>query len=167
MSNVYWIAINNILNISKSIQTFIQLYIFRKAGEFYSGNELLPVYDWSPKVKKPIEIFEILIKPAEDATTCKILPHCISHNVCFLVDATHLKSQNDWKSDDMGSWKNNGVQHLPFVLQDEMVYSADEIQSECDGKLYTMKRIYFKNKSSPDVREIVSFLEGTVIVFLW
>ena len=65
----------------------------------------------------------------------------------------------------MGSWKNNGVQHLPFVLQDKKVYSADEIQSECGGELYTMKRIYYKNKSSPDVRKIVSFLEGTVIVF--
>ena len=88
--------------------------------------------------------------------TCKIAPHCISHNVCFLVDATHLKSQNDWKSNDMGSWKSNGVQHLQFALQDE-VYSAGEMQSECDEKLYTMKRVYYKNKSSPDIRKIVCF----------
>ncbi len=122
------------------------------------------MYDWLPKDKTPIEIFEILIKPAEDATTCKIVPHCIPHNVCFLMDATRLKSQNDWKSDDMGTWKNNGVQHLPFVLQDDNVYSADEIQSECGGESYTMKRIYYKNKSSPDVKKIVSILEGNVLL---
>ena len=120
------------------------------------------MYDWLDKT--PIEIFEILIKPAEDVTTCKIVPHCISHNVCFLMDATRLKSQSDWKSDDMGTWKNNGVQHLPFVLQDDNVYSADEIQNECGGESYTMKRIYYKNKSSPDVKKIVSILEGNVLL---
>ena len=99
------------------------------------------MYDWSPKAKTPTEIFETLLKPDEDGRTCKMVPNCISHNVCFLVDVTHLKSKNDWKSDEMGAWKNNAVQHLQFVLQDNDVYLADEIQSKCEGEPYTMKWI--------------------------
>ena len=56
----------------------------RNVGEFYNGKETLPVFDWNPKAKTPIEIFHILMKPAEDLTTCKCVPSLISHNACFL-----------------------------------------------------------------------------------
>ena len=140
-----------------------QIFFFaRNVGEFYNGRETLPVFDWNPKAKTPIEIFHILMKPAEDLTTCKSVPSLISHNVCFLLDVRNLASKNDWKSDDMGSWKNNGVQHLHYhVGQDEDVSLENHENREKAGKMFTMKRIYYRNNSSPDVKKIVSLIEGT------
>ena len=101
------------------------------------------------------------MKPAEDLTTCKSVPSLISHNVCFLLDVRNLASKNDWKSDDMGSWKNNGVQPFRYhVGQDEDVVVDNDENTKKAGKMFTMKRIYYKNNSSPDVKKIASFLEG-------
>lgn len=102
------------------------------------------------------------MKPAEDVTTCKSVPSLISHNVCFLLDVRNLASKNDWKSDDMGSWKNNGAQHLRYHVgqnNEDVILENDESKEKA-GKMFTMKRIYYKNNSSPDVKKIASFLEG-------
>lgn len=78
------------------------------------------------------------------------------------MDKESLQSSNDWKSDDMGSWRNNGVQYFNMGMQGESVFylteGDDEIQ---DGIIhYTIKRTYYKNKSSKDLRKIVSVLVG-------
>ena len=133
--------------------------IFRNIGQLYDEKELLPVYNWSPKDKAPIDIVQILLKPNDEDRTCKVVPNCISHNVCFLLDMTSLQSENDWKSDDMGSWRNYGTQQYPYVLIDNKVYLADD-QVVGDVEKYTLKRTYYKNNSSPDVKKIVSMLKG-------
>ena len=87
--------------------------------------------------------------------------------MCFLVDKKSLQSGNDWKSDDMGSWRNNGVQHFHLGMQGESVFymdGDDEMQDNVNQ--YTLKRTYYKNKSSPDLRKIVSFLEGELVNWL-
>ena len=87
------------------------------------------------------------MKPAEDLTTCKSVPSLISHNVCILLDVRNLASKNDWKSDDMGSWKNNGVQHFRYhVGQDKDVIVENDENRKKAGKMFTMKRsrIYYK-----------------------
>ena len=145
----------------QSINIMTCVYFLRNVGEFYNGKETLPVFDWNPEEKTPIEIFDILMKPAEELTTCTSVPSLISHNACFLLDVRNLPSKNDWKSDDMGSWKNNGVQHLRYhVGEDEDVILETEESREKAGTIVTMKRIYYKNNSSPDVKKIASFLEG-------
>ena len=57
----------------------------------------------------------------------------------------------------MGAWKNNGVQRqiLPTPKSEE---AFEENPNPCAE--HSMKRIYLKNKSSPDLKKIVSFLEG-------
>ena len=101
------------------------------------------------------------MKPAEDLTTCKTGPSSIKHNVCFLLDVRNLSSKNDWKSGDMGSWKNNGVQHLRYhVGQDEGVILQNDENNEKPGQSFTMKRVYYNNNSSSDVKKIASCLEG-------
>lgn len=40
---------------------------------------------------------------------CQRVPITVSHNVAFLVDVTKLDDPGDISSDDMGVWKNNGV----------------------------------------------------------
>ncbi len=119
----------------------------------------MPVFDWANKIKTPIEILNILLKPTDSRTTCSSVPNNIAHNVCFLVDKESLQSSNDWKSDDMGSWRNNGVQNFHLGMQGESVFYLEGDDATQDGiSQYTLKRTYYKNKSSPDLRKIVSFL---------
>ena len=86
----------------------------------------------------------------------KVSPHNISHNVSFLLDTSGLESKNDWKCDDMGAWKNNKVQRIQLDIEP----GGDVIPVDNSHEGYTLKRVYYKNKSSPDLRKIVSFLPG-------
>ena len=149
---------------STKIHNFYTHNIFRNIGELYDGKELLPVYDWNPKDKSPIDIVQILLKPNDEDRTCKVVPNCISHNVCSLPDTTSLQSENDWKGDDIGSWRNNGIQQYPYVLIDNNMYLANEVVG--DFEKYTLNRTYYKNISSPDVKKIVSTLKGMTINFI-
>jgi hypothetical protein len=66
----------------------------------------------------------------------------------------------DWKCDDMGSWKNNGVRRQQLATHDiELLRKYAK-----KNRVYTLKRMYFKNTSSPDLKKYASFVEG--IIFL-
>ena len=115
----------------------------------YNEDANIPVYDWCSTIKSVRDILPILLKPPELKRTCSRVPTAVSHNVCFLLDTSKLNRHEDWKCDDMGSWRNNGVQNhlLPF----EIGGSVEE---------HALRRIYLKNKSSSDLKKIVTFLEG-------
>lgn len=135
-----------------------------QVGELHKGRENLPVFSWRKNVISPLEILEELLKPRNNGTTCSAVPRNISHNVCFMVDVDSLKSSNDWKSDDMGVWKNNGVQYFRMGMENDAVFQIDEDDVLEDGiNHYIIKRTYYKNKSSPDLRKIVSILQGKII----
>ena len=135
-----------------------------QVGELYKGRENLPVFSWRKNVISPLEILEELLKPRNNGTTCSAVPSNISHNVCFMVDVDSLKSCNDWKSDDMGVWKNNGVQYFRMGMENDAVFQIDKNDVLADGiNHYVIKRTYYKNKSSPDLRKIVSILLGKII----
>ena len=106
----------------------------------------------------------ILLQPVQDDLLCKAVPQNISHNVCFLLKSSLLKSGNDWKSDDLGVWKNNGVQYHKFFLsKDGKLFhlGKNEVRhNDEDGATYNAKRVYFKNKQSTDLKKCVTFIEG-------
>ncbi len=136
------------------------LMAFRLPGQHYNGDESLPVYEWTTTIKCPAEILEILLKPIDDTLVCRKVPTAIRHNVCFLLDRSSLKSENDWKCDDLGSWKNNGVQRHRFCLDEGEVLPVDVDDPLQEGIKYIVKRTYFKNNSAPDLKKCASFIEG-------
>ncbi|CAB4040557.1 Hypothetical predicted protein [Paramuricea clavata] len=87
----------------------------RNAGDPYKGDHSLPVYQWGSENTSSGDVLKILLKPVEEALLCKKPPKSVSHNVCFLLDTTLLKSSNDWKCDDLGSWKHNEFPNLIFL----------------------------------------------------
>lgn len=101
----------------------------------YNEDASIPVYEWTSSIKNVQEILPILLKPPELAKTCIRVPTAVSHNLCFVLDTSKLKRHEDWKCDDMGSWKNNGVQHHILANPYGIVGSLEE---------YALKRIYFK-----------------------
>lgn len=72
----------------------------------------MPVYQWN-KPNHTYKVYEIaqaiLENSANDAKVCLRTPTNIQHNCTFLVDQSELRSRDDLKADDCGSWKNNGV----------------------------------------------------------
>jgi hypothetical protein len=91
---------------------------------------------------------------------------CISHNVCFLLDVRNMASKNDRKSDNMGLWKNSVQCHRYHVGQDEDFILKNDDNSKKGGQPLIMKQIYYKNNSSPDVKKIVSLLEGMYYIIV-
>ena len=54
-----------------------------------------------------------------------------------------LQSGNDWKSDDMGSWQNNGVQHFHLGMQDDSVFYLDGDDEMQDNIRILQEQIVF------------------------
>ena len=90
------------------------------------------------------------------------VPNNIKHDVSFVIDTSRLKSQSDWKCDDMGAWRNNGVRKSCFQHKNGIISAVEKDKSHCSDPTHTLVRIYFQNRTSPDLKKLVSFLEGNV-----
>lgn len=105
-----------------------------------------------------------LLKPCPPERICQVIPTNVSHNVTFILDVSTCNSWDDWKCDDMGAWKNNGVKKNTFSHKDGNIEAA--AQGDVDNTtMYTLVRIYYKNKTSPDLRKYVSYIEGKSHIF--
>ena len=60
----------------------------------------------------------------------------------------------------MGAWRNNGVKRKESSAEANGSNGIETMQ----GNVYTLRRMYFKNISSPDLKKYVSYIEGSVIV---
>ena len=110
----------------------------------------------------PREAVEILLAPLQEGKFCKTTPRAIQHNVTFLVDRTHLKHEDDIKSDDMGAWRNNGVHKYRFPLDEkgDLYQLDDDDVPATEWVMYNLKRFYYKNKSSPDLNKYFYVIPG-------
>lgn len=124
-----------------------------------------PVFAWR---REPLKFEQSREYDAE--RLCVSQPVNVSHNVTFLIDNAKVKDPNDLKCDDMGAWKHSGtckrccqvklnkdgkVKHVIFK----------ENESEVRGiNTYTLKRMYYVNRSSSDVRKVMYALEGKFVV---
>lgn len=110
----------------------------------------------------PREAVQVLLAPLQEGSMCKTTPRAIQHNVTFLVDRKHLKHEDDIKSDDMGAWRNNGVHKYRFAMDEEGdLYQRDEDDIPVSHwAIYRLKRLYYKNKSSPDLKKHFYVIQG-------
>ena len=97
---------------------------------------------------------------------CVSQPVNVAHNVTFLVDNLKVKNKDDIKCDDMGAWIHNGSPKRCFKVErnehgkvEKIVHEAYNSKIE-HPNIYTLKRVYYVNKASRDVRKIVSTLQG-------
>lgn len=93
----------------------------------------------------PREAVQILLASSlQEGNFCKTTPRAIQHNVTFLVDRTHLKHEDDIKSDDMGAWRNKGVLKYRFAMDEDSgdLYQLDEDDiPAADWAIYRLKRL--------------------------
>ena len=128
----------------------------------YNDNVETPVFEWTSKVKSVQEVLPVLLMQPDFQRTCTRVPNMIADDVCFLLDTSNLPTHEDWKCDDMGCWKNNGVQHhvIPTPISDKEPFIS------CERSEHHIKRIYLKNKSSPDLKKYITVLESKLRNFL-
>ena len=104
---------------------------------------------------------EVLLGSYEPECLCTPKPLMISNNVTFLISEANFKNVNDIVYDEMGAFKYKGSPLKRFDLE-HSARSLKMMPSEANGSnLYTFKRIYYDNKSSPDLLKIVSTVINT------
>lgn len=110
------------------------------------------------------ELIRILLKEHSKEHLCVAPPINVAHNVAFLIENAKMKKLDDLKCDDMGAWIHTGSPKLSAKLIYDRKGAIDEIiRIGNDDDLgthdsLTLKRIYYVNKSSNDVRKIISTL---------
>ncbi|XP_028410639.1 uncharacterized protein LOC114533331 [Dendronephthya gigantea] len=138
----------------------------------YHDDALTPVFSWKKNAFSAECLVNILLNEHESSTLCVSTPINIAHNVTFLIDNSKIKMKEDIKCDDMGVWLHTGSPKKSFrvlrknsgkISQITSVISTSDELTQGQAQLVTLKRVYYVNKSSADLRKIISTLEGTLL----
>ena len=82
--------------------------------KYYHGNLNLPILATSKKGYGKEQIVQILFNPQFDSRyLCSDHPTLVKNNTAFVIN---LKSKDDVRADDMGTWKCTGSRILPFYI---------------------------------------------------
>lgn len=119
----------------------------------------MPIFSWSIEPYDCRDIVEILLNDFDESYLCTSQPINVAHNVSFLVNTALLKRKDDLYCDDMGSWIHKGTPSKSFGI------TSDKLMVTCSSKNDTvpqlvLRRQYYRNKASPDVRKIISSIKG-------
>lgn len=133
----------------------------------YNGDVLTPVFEWQKQAYQFESLVKILLGEHAPERLCVSQPVNIAHNVSFLVNNARIKNLDDLKCDDMGAWEHNGSPKKSFLVKRDkhgMVKNVTLLQEnespEENSDVFTLKRIYYVNKSSSDLRKVISTVQG-------
>lgn len=140
--------------------------IHQRQPEPYDGDINLPVFLRIQPGKKRLFTVEDTVKcllhpRLNEKYICEQVPILISHNACFLVDGSKLGDPDDVQSDDMGTWKNNGVDttHIQVKVNAARVVSVTKCQPNTRGA-HVLKRIYRVHGTDESLRKITATIYG-------
>lgn len=119
--------------------------------EYYKGNFLLPVFSGGMSVLSPQEVVNFLFGVGKCVPNLLVSSHQplhVEHNRSFIVDLHSLKSPDDIKCDDCGSWHNLSYNKFEFLRDgDELIQyeiQDENLHDDVTGERFTLKRAYFK-----------------------
>ena len=157
------------MSILLSFRSSVQNVIKAPENDFYLGNIKLPVYSRQCSRFDTQEIMMILLDPdLKDERVCKVQPANIEHNATFVVNLSELDDPKDIYVDDMGAWKYNGVYRTWIAVESDgfMLAHGKNKPSDAVGVLYHIAKKYFVHKTSCDLKKIVAFISGIIIICL-
>jgi hypothetical protein len=98
---------------------------------------------------------------------CSTQPYCCQQNCSFVVDVSNLEEANDIKCDDLGTWKNVGVQTVYVSVQfndDETVESVILLSKGkpkvMSSTVYKVKKSYWRHLQSTDFSRRIFEIQG-------
>ena len=91
------------------------------------------------------------------------MPTSISEGVSFVVELNSLENKDDVSADDMGVWKNNGVD--TSYIHVTMGKSSVDLVQKCSAKdrksdTYSVKRVYRTHATDKSLKKITAFIHG-------
>lgn len=141
----------------------------KPVGVPYKQDPLTPVFSWRRTAYKSKKILEILLANYDQDVLCTATPLNVGHNVAFLVDNSKLKSIDDIRCDDMGSWINGGQPTILFKadLEDadasQIVLLTKNVPLSKHENAKRLKKSYYTHSTHKDVRKIISYIQGTFL----
>lgn len=154
---------------------YIHLFPYRKYLEAinfttpdpYQGDIRLPIFTLVPSDRKRLfsveDTVKCLLHPQLNCQyVCQRVPITVSHNVAFLVDVTKLDDPGDIDNDNMGVWKNNGVDTCYVKVARDTKQQVKSV-TKCtlqNPPTYKVKRCYRIHGTDSTLRKITTTLYG-------
>ena len=127
---------------------------------YYDDDEELPVYERlsskSKRLYSPEQLLKILLKTDLQSSNvlCNKVPTSVSSSAVFVVDVKKLDDPNDLLCDDMGVWRNNGVDSVRYLVSFENgEVSTLEKSFSSDEVAYTLKLVYHVHGTNPGLKK--------------
>ena len=134
--------------------------------KFLNMNQLLPIYHNGKKTGLDTKnVVELLLQPNENAVA-RAVPTSVNINSSFVVDtsASHVMHFKNILADDLGAWITNGTKKLFYRAASKtkpvMKVAKEYFDDQKNRSVYRATRMYYRNKSSPDLQKIIVYLTG-------
>ena len=155
------------------IEYFYSVYdlntYIRFTPSYYDDDMNLPILEEISYTRKRLysveDIVRLLLHPSLKSSkfVCSNVPTSVSKGVSFVIDLDSLDSKDDVCVDDMGVWKNNGVD--TNYVRVTMGKSSVNIVQKCTSKdrksgAYSVKRVHRTHGTDRSLKKITAFVYG-------
>ena len=93
---------------------------------------------------------------------CSRVPFSVNCNGIFVVDLNSVKDVRNVLVDDIEVWQWKGSYHVWCAVEDGEVVTTGKGRPDSEHA-YQLWQRYYENKTSPDVKKYVVFLQGEQI----
>ena len=98
--------------------------------------------------------------------TCKKVPTSICESVSFIISLNSLDNKDDILSDDLGVWKNNGIDTT--CVKVKRSHSSKEVTyvEKCNSSaaVHSVKRVYRIHGTDNSLKKITAYIYGMSIL---
>ena len=132
----------------------------------------MPVFTKEKATLRPVEVVALLMASSVSSEkVCSMQPLRVEHHRSFVVDLQALRSVNDVKCDDMGSWRNNSSDKFYFEID---VDDDGDLILEMVGKTFfggenvvALKREYYSLNDGihNDMRRRIDTIESKCNIY--
>ena len=130
----------------------------------------MPIFERIPPSRKRLysieDIVRLLLHPPA-LQVSRFISACVSTSVCesvtFVVNVDHIENQDDVLADDMGVWKNNGVDtnYVHATLSERKVTSVEKCgPPSTSANTYKVKRVYRTHATDGTLKKLTAYIYG-------
>ena len=140
--------------------------------EYYEDDPDLPIFERISPNRKQLysveDIVHILLHPDihSSPVTCKKVPTSICESVSFIISFNSLDNKDDILSDDLGVWKNNGIDTT--CVKVKRSHSSKEVTyvEKCNSSaaVHSVKRVYRIHGTDNSLKKITAYIYGMSIL---
>ena len=142
-------------------------FFFLNHNRHHDLNPSWPYLSESRNVESTTSVVSVILGHGiTNSEICTSVPINVETNASFVVSTQYLKSVEDIKCDDNGSWLNNGVRKVYLSIVNEKNPKKIEVKvlkrggKAPGGKSWCLTRTYFILKRSKDFKKVIVSLQG-------